>query len=161
MMLARIEHGLQSPTVDLRCPKCEHVQKVLTEDQIQIEKAGWLKANSDRRSRATSPGGTFSTCRAARGGALAVFRLITSLDLRDCCTGRSAGRIQNRNWCALGRERIQRYREKRLPELLVLHSTPENNCRHDGVLRAVHSYPRAHLSNMKEAANSGRPGNVP
>jgi len=34
MMLARIEHGpAVSDLLTFECPKCEHVQKVLTEDQ--------------------------------------------------------------------------------------------------------------------------------
>ena len=34
MMLARIEHGpAVSDLLTFVCPKCEHVQKVLTEDQ--------------------------------------------------------------------------------------------------------------------------------
>jgi hypothetical protein len=48
MMLARIEHGpAVSDLLTFECPKCEHVQKVLTEDQIKSEKAGWL--NSELR----------------------------------------------------------------------------------------------------------------
>jgi hypothetical protein len=40
-MLARIEHGpAVSDLLTFECPKCEHVQKVLTEDQSN--RKGWL-----------------------------------------------------------------------------------------------------------------------
>jgi hypothetical protein len=43
MMLARIEPGPgHSDVRTFECPKCEHVQRVLVEDPMNGNKAGWL-----------------------------------------------------------------------------------------------------------------------